>query len=270
MTTITASLVKELREKTGVGMMACKEALTKADGNFEEAEKYLREKGLASASKKASRDATEGRVFVAQSADNKTAVILELSCETDFVSGNDDFAALGQQAADLALSSGAADVESLQAVDVDGRPFQNVVSDFVLKLGENINVKRFERAEAASTASYIHMNGKIGVLVTFGDAVDAELGRDVAMHIAAVNPEFITSDQVPADKVESEKDIFRTQLLNEGKPEQIIDKILEGKIRKYFEEICLVSQPFVKNPDQKVSDVLGSHTVASFTRYQLG
>lgn len=272
MAEITASLVKELREKTGVGMMACKEALTKADGNFAEAERLLREKGLASASKKSDRSANEGRIFIAVSPDQQAAVILELNCETDFVSGNSDFNALGQKIANqLLVTPSVTTLEQLESLSVEGKDFRTLISDHILKLGENLNVKRFQRAQGQQGASsYVHMNGKIGVLATFSASVAEELGRDIAMHIAAASPEFVHEKEVPTEKLDSEKEIIRAQLRNEGKPDAIIDKIVEGKIRKYYEDICLIFQPFVKNPDQKIKDVLGSNSVVSFVRYQLG
>lgn len=268
---ISASLVRELREKTGVGMMDCKKALSQTEGNFEEAIKYLREKGLAAASKKSDRATQEGKVFTAASADNSQGVILELNCETDFVANNEAFQTLGQAIAEAILASEVTTLEQAQALTIQGRSFSEAISEAVLKLGENIGVKRFERINQASQlASYIHMNGKIGVLVSFSGAIDPALGKDIAMQIAASQPLYVRQEEVPAAEIEKESEIIRNQALNEGKPAAILDKVVAGKITKFFKDICLIEQSFIKDPEKTIKQLFtGNTTVVKFSRYSL-
>lgn len=268
---ITAGLVKELREKTGVGMMDCKKALANTNGNFEEAIKYLREKGLSAASKKSDRATQEGRVFTAVSADNTQGIIVEVNCETDFVANNQAFLDLGNGIAEALLNSSASSLDEVAALTVNGKSLNEVLSEAVLKLGENITVKRFERfSQAGQLASYIHMNGKIGVLVSFNGEVEAGLGRDIAMQIAASQPLYVRQEEVPAAEIEKESEIIRNQALNEGKPAAILDKVVAGKISKFFKDICLVEQAFIKDQDKTIKQLLtGSTTVVKFSRYSL-
>lgn len=266
---ISASMVKELREKTGVGMMECKKALVETGGDMDAAVQLLRERGLAKAAKKADRDAKEGRVFTAVSGEK--GAIVELSCETDFVASNDDFISLGNQLAALALSIGAPDAEALSSADLDGKVVSQVVSDAVLKLGENIQIGRAESLVSAGVvSSYVHSNGKIGVLVGFDGAVEDELGRDVAMQVAAVVPQYTRREEVPTETIDAEKEVLKNQMINEGKPEQVVDKIVEGKINKYFSEICLLEQAFVKEDKKSVQQVLPAGvSIEGFVRYSL-
>lgn len=271
MTTISASLVKELREATGVGMMDCKKALAETNGDFEAAVKWLREKGLAAASKKAERDTNQGRVFTAVSTSG--AVILEFNCETDFVSSNEHFADLGNALAQAILANSAiqsvADLEQLQ---ISGQGFKEWQSGAVLKLGENLTVKKFEKWGAqGSVGEYVHSNGKIGVIVAFSGSVDAGLAKDVAMQVAAANPSCVDRASANSDEVAKETEIIRNQLLNEGKPEAIIDKIVGGKLSKFYQDICLLEQAFIKDQDKKIQDLLPNGvTVTQFVRYALG
>jgi elongation factor Ts len=265
---ISASLVKELREKTGVGMMDCKKALDHAKGNFEEAIKYLREKGLAAVSKKSDREAKEGKVFTA--IEGQDSVIVEVNCETDFVANNADFIAFGNAVAKTLVQSPGITLDTLPTLAIGGKAFSEALSELVLKLGENITVKRFDRLYAQAVSSYIHTNGKIGVIVGFSAAITPELGRDIAMHIAASSPLCVSSKDVPPAELEKEKDIIRTQALNEGKPEAVVEKVIAGRISKYFKEMCLVDQAFVKDQDKSVSQVLGSIQATAFVRYSLG
>ena len=269
---ISAESVKALREKTGVGMMDCKKALEHAQGNFEEAIKYLREKGMSAATKKSDRSTNEGRIFIALAADKTTGGILELNCETDFVSSNDAFIGLGDTIVQHILTQRGTSLEALQNSTISGQPFSTYLSEAVLKLGENITVKQFQLIEsAASLSSYVHMNGKIGVLVEFSAILDQEIGRDIAMHVAATSPQYVKKEEVPEAEVEKEKDIIRNQSLNEGKPAAILDKVVAGKIGKYFKDICLIEQEFIKNSDQTVQQVLaGKANVVRFVRYSLG
>ncbi|MGE4169445.1 MAG: translation elongation factor Ts [Candidatus Margulisiibacteriota bacterium] len=265
---ISASLVRELREKTGVGMMDCKKALTETQGDFEAAVKYLREKGLATASKKADRETSEGRIFTAVS--GKNGVILELNCETDFVAGNETFIALGTTIANAVLAGGQTTVDQLSGLSVDGKDLQAVLSEAVLKLGENIGVKRFERFESqGALGHYVHSNGKIGVLVDFDQAVAEDLGKDVAMQVAASNPMVVQASQVPAEELEKEKEIIRNKAVNEGKNPNFLDKVIEGRLQKFYKEICLVEQEFIKDPSKSVKEVLGAAAVVRFSRYSL-
>jgi elongation factor Ts len=270
MTTITASLVKELREKTGVGMMDCKKALSETNGDFEAAITYLREKGLSAAAKKSDRETKEGRVFVAVSADAKLGSIVEIGCETDFVANNEAFAAFGNAVAAEVLSKKHADLAALEASTVDGKPFATFSSEAVLKLGENLGVRRIALLEGASLSSYIHSNGKIGILVAFTGAVAEELGRDVAMQVAAAAPICVRPEEVPTEELEKERSIVRAQLLNEGKPEAMVDKIVEGKIVKYYKDVCLLEQVFVKDQEKTIKQILPANvTVSQFIRFSL-
>ncbi len=269
---ISANLVKELREKTGVGMMDCKKALEHSDGNFEKAVVYLREKGMATATKKSDRSTHEGRVFIAVSADQKSGSIVEINCETDFVSNNEAFLVFGQLVAQQVLSQGISDMEQLQKSQFSGQPFATHLSESILKLGENIAVKHIERIQSpGSLGSYVHMNGKIGVLVNFSSSVTEEIGRDIAMHIAAISPLYVSKEAVPESEVAKERDIIKNQSLNEGKPEAVLEKVVAGKLAKFFKDICLIEQPFVKDSDKTVGQILGEKTsVVQFVRYALG
>jgi elongation factor Ts len=270
MTTISASLVKELREKTGVGMMDCKKALTETNGDFEAAITYLREKGLSAAAKKSDRETKEGRIFVALSADATLGAVVEIGCETDFVANNDAFATFGNAVAAEVLSKKYADLAALEASTIDGKPFATFSSEAVLKLGENLGVRRVALLTGSLISSYIHSNGKIGILVAFDGVIDAELGKDIAMQIAASAPICVRAEEVPTKDLENEKSIIRAQLLNEGKPEAMVDKIVEGKITKYYKDVCLLEQTFVKDQEKTVKQILPARvTVSQFIRFSL-
>lgn len=270
MSTITASLVKELREKTSVGMMDCKKALVETNGDFEAAIKYLREKGLSAAAKKSDRETKEGRVFATLSADAKLGAIVEVGCETDFVANNEAFSAFGNVVSAEVLAKRYTDLAALETATIEGKPFDTFSSDAVLKLGENLGVRRVAILEDAQLSSYIHSNGKIGILVAFTGAVDADLAKDIAMHIAASSPTCVRSEEVSTQDLEQEKNIIRAQLLNEGKPEAMVDKIVEGKIGKYYKDVCLLEQTFVKDQDKTVKEILPAGiTVSKFIRYSL-
>jgi len=270
MITITASLVKELREKTGVGMMDCKKALLETNGDFEAAITYLREKGLSAAAKKSDRETKEGRVFVEVSTDGRLGSIVEVGCETDFVANNEAFVAFGNTVSAEVLAKGYADMASLEAASIEGKPFATFSSEAVLKLGENLGVRRVSLLEGSVLSSYIHSNGKIGILVAFTGAIDPELGRDVAMQIAATAPTCVRSEEVLSEDLDKEKSIIRAQLLNEGKPEAMVDKIVEGKISKYYKDVCLLEQTFVKDQEKTVKQILPANvTVSQFIRFSL-
>ena len=266
---ISAADVKALREKTGVGMMDCKKALSQSNGDVDAAVKYLREKGLAAASKKAERSTNEGSVFTIVSSDSTKGMILELNCETDFVSGNEQFKELGTEIATTALNSNVDSIDALSNLVISGKDFKQYLSDAVLRLGENLTVKRLELISAESLVSYVHMGGKIGVMVGFSGDV-GEVGTDIAMHTAAAAPSYLTREEVPSADLDSEREILKKQVLAEGKPENIVDKIVEGKIGKFYKENCLVEQGFVKDPSQAIKDVVPEGvSITLFRRYSM-
>ena len=274
MAQITAGLVKELRERTGAGMMDCKKALAATEGDMDKAIDFLREKGLAAAAKKAGRIAAEGLVVSYVSEDSKVGVIVEVNCETDFVAKTENFQELVAGIAAHVAKSNPADMDALNASEIEaGKTVAALITESIAKIGENISLRRFARYEAAEgmVAAYIHGGGKIGVLVSM-TAGDAELGKDVAMHIAAANPGYLTREQVPTAELEHEKAVLTEQARNEGKPEQIIEKMVQGRIQKYYKEVCLVDQEFVKDPDQTVGKLVAAAgaAVTEFTRFQLG
>ena len=280
----TAQDVKALREKTGCGMMDCKKALTQADGDMDKAIDFLREQGLAKQAKKASRIAAEGVAYATTTADNKVGVVIEVNAETDFVAKNDSFMDFVKACAQTVMEQDPADVEALLALKASGsdQTVAEMLQEKVLTIGENIQVRRFERMEGACVA-YVHAGGKIGVLVNFDtDVADkAEFvacGKDVAMQIAALNTPYLNRDEVPAEVLEHEKEVMRQQVLNEGKPEAIADKIVMGKINKYYKENCLVDQEFVKDNKSSVSQYVnsvakqlgGKIAITKFVRFEKG
>lgn len=268
---VTAAMVKELREITGAGMMDCKKALMETDGDKQKAIDYLREKGIARAEKKAGRIAAEGVVaaFVDEAA--KVGAVVEVNCETDFVANTDKFHALVDQVAKHIAMTNPADMEALNASSLDGKQVSEFIKEATASIGEKIDIRRFARYETKDgrIASYIHMGGKIGVLVELS-AGTAELGKDVAMQIAAANPSCVDRDGVDPADLAHEREVFRKQALEEGKPEKIVDKMVDGRISKYYKEVCLIEQPFVKDPNQTVKAILGDAKVIQFARYQLG
>lgn len=270
---ITASMVKDLRTQTGAGMMDCKKALVEAEGDIAKAVDILREKGLSQAAKKASRVAAEGAVGSAVSEDGKTGTILEVNCETDFVGTNEDFRNLAASIADQILAVNPADVEALLDSEIDGKKVRDLVTEAVAKIGENISVRRFVRYESAEgkVYSYIHGGGKIGVLVEMIGA-DDELGKDIAMQVAAANPSYLDRTQVSQAEIDHEKEVLAVEARNEGKPENIIEKMVIGRINKYYKEVCLVDQEFIKDGDLTISKLLKSKnaSVVRFARCQLG
>ena len=270
---ITAALVKELRERTGAGMMECKKALVETDGDIEAAIENMRKSGQAKAAKKAGRTAADGVIVIKTSPDSKSAVIVEVNCETDFVAKDDNFKSFAEAVAERALHSAVADVEALMALPLhegEDTTIEEARQGLVAKIGENMNVRRFERIDTEGTlASYQH-GVRIGVLVDID--TDAELGRDIAMHIAASNPVCVDEDGVPADLLAKERDIVETQAKESGKPDNIVEKMVEGRMRKYLSEITLKGQPFVKDPDTTVGKLLDSKgaSVSGFVRFEVG
>lgn len=263
-------MVKDLREKTGAGMMDCKKALTAVDGDVAKAIDYLREKGIAKAEKKAGRIAAEGAVGAYVSEDAKVGVLVEINCETDFAAGNDQFKALVAKVAKHTAEAAPADLDALNASEIDGKTVATLITEATATIGEKISLRRFVRYETEGRiSSYIHMGGKIGVLVDLTGG-EAELGKDVAMQIAAANPSAIDRAGVEASALEHEKEVLRKQALEEGKPAKIIERMVEGRINKFYKEVCLVEQIFVKDSDKTIKDVLGKEKVNAFTRFQLG
>ena len=271
MAQITAAMVKELRELTGAGMMDCKKALTETNGDKQKAIDFLREKGIAKAAKKAGRIAAEGVVaaFVDEAA--KVGAVVEVNCETDFVANTDKFHALADKVAKHIMAENPADIDALNASMLDGKSVADFIKEAIANIGEKIDIRRFARyeTEAGRIASYIHMGGKIGVLVELSGGT-AELGKDISMQIAAANPACVNRSQVDPAALEHEREVLKKQALEEGKPEKIVEKMVEGRINAYYKEVCLLEQPFVKEPKQSVEKVLGGVEVARFARYQLG
>ncbi|NHA15302.1 translation elongation factor Ts [Thioalkalivibrio sp. XN279] len=269
--TISASLVKELRERTGAGMMECKKALVETGGDIEAAVEHMRKQGLAKADKKAGRIAAEGLVVITATPDHKAAAVLEVNCETDFVAGGDDFRNFSQRVGELVLAQRPADLEALLAADMDGATVEETRRGLVAKIGENIGVRRFALMESTGLiGSYLH-GTRIGVLVAL-EGGDDGLARDIAMHIAASRPQYVDETQVPADYLDKEREILVEQAKGEGKPAEIVAKMVEGRLRKQLAEITLVGQPFVKDPDTTVGKLLKEHgaTVQSFVRFEVG
>lgn len=282
MASFTAKDVQDLREKTGVGMMDCKKALTEADGNIDKAVELLREKGLAAAAKKAGRIAAEG--VVSAKVDGNVGAIVEINSETDFVAKNENFMAFVNLVADTIIKEDPADVDALLQCRAGDTTIEAELQDKILTIGENIKIRRFERYEGVLTA-YTHGGGTHAVMVKFD--VDAKLaqtpcfelyGKDIAMQIAAVAPQYVSKDDVPADVIEKEKQILTQQAINEGKPAEIAEKMVLGRIGKFYKDACLVEQPFVKDGDITVAqytantakELGGDIKIVAFTRYEKG
>ena len=275
MAEITAKLVKELRDRTGAGMMDCKKALGETNGDIEKAIDLLREKGIAKAAKKSGRTAAEGLIFDGVSADNKTAVVLEFNSETDFVAKNDEFRALGAKMVEIALRPEIKTVEDLKAAEIDGVTVETTITNLIAKIGENMSLRRFEKVTTEGfVTTYNHLGGKLGVIVEMtGEATDANItkAKDIAMHVAAMDPKYVDRSVVTTDDLDREREISRKQLEAEGKPAQIIEKILVGKMNKFYEESCLVDQIFVKAENKEtVAQYAGDIKVVSFARYKVG
>jgi len=268
---ITAALVKELRERTGVGMMECKKALTETDGNIDAAIEHLRKTGQAKADKKAGRTAAEGLVVIKLSDDKKTAAVVEVNCETDFAAKDDNFSGFVNTLADHILESKPADLDALMASDMNGATVEETLKTLISKVGENMNVRRFKLLESKGAfANYMH-GVRIGVLVDL-EGGDETLGKDIAMHIAASRPICVSEDEVPQEAIDKEKEIFTAQAAESGKPADIIEKMIAGRIKKYLKEITLLGQPFVKDPDQTVEKLLkgANASVVTFIRFEVG
>ena len=273
MAQITASLVKELRERTGAGMMDCKKALTQTDGDIDAAIDYLRENGIAKAAKKADRIAAEGLSYI-EVKGNK-AVILEINSETDFVAKNEKFVALVKNVAEAILAAEPKTLEEALQVEAQGGTVEAVINEGIATIGEKLSLRRFEvvtKSDADAFGAYSHMGGRIGVLTLVEGSTDEEAAKDVAMHIAALAPKYLDESEVPADVLEHEKKVLTEQALNEGKPANIVEKMIVGRINKFLEEITVVKQKFVKDDSFTVEKFVASKggKLAKFVRYEVG
>ena len=272
---ITAAQVKDLREKTGAGMMDCKKALTETNGDMEKAIEYLREKGIAKAGKKSGRIAAEGLVECYISGDGKTGAIVEVNAETDFVAKNQEFKDFVMDVAKQIVEKNPADVEALlaqESISEAGKTVQEVLTNKIATIGENMNIRRFARFESEGlVAKYIHGDGKIAVLIEVTKN-NPDLAKDICMQIAAARPEFVRDSEVPEERVAKEMEILKVQAMNEGKPEAIAEKMVQGRLKKFYAEICLVDQEFVKDPSKKISDILKENDmdVVRFVRFEKG
>ena len=273
---VSAAMVKELREKTGAGMMDCKKVLTEADGDMEKAIELLRERGIAKAAKKSDRIAAEGLVLGYVAEDGKVGAVVEVNSETDFVAQNAEFKAFVESVAKQVALKNPADVEALleqESIEEAGKKVSDILVDKVAKIGEKLSIRRFARFETTDglIEKYIHGDGKIAVLVNVKNG-DNVLAKDICMQIAAAKPEFLNREAVPQERLDKEMEILKVQAMNEGKPEAIAEKIVQGRIGKFYSEICLVEQPFVKDPDMKVADLLKSKNaeIVEFARIEKG
>jgi elongation factor Ts len=279
MAAITAGLVKDLREKTGVGMMECKKALEENAGDMEKAIVWLRERGMSRAAKKADRIAAEGLVEVFVTPDQTTGVLLELNCETDFASKNEEFRKLAHKAAQVAHQNKSGSPDEVLNAKIDGVTVKDHLTQLIAKIGENMTLRRVKVLTAPNgiVAGYSHMGGKIGTLVALegpkGEALN-EVGKDLAMHVAAANPRYLVETEVNTTELEQEREIAKKKLLEEGKKPEMIDKILVGQMKKFFKEVCLVEQAFIKNPDvsvqKHVETAAKGARIAGFVRFGLG
>lgn len=272
--TITAADVNKLRQQTGAGMMDCRKALVESDGDFEKAVDYLRKKGQKVAALRSDRETKEGVIIAKTATDGKSGVLVALGCETDFVAKNEDFIKFAQSIVDLALSSGVNTIDELGAATLDGATVNDKVNDQVAKIGEKITLAKFEKISAAAVTAYIHGNYRMGVLVGFTVPVTEEVGKDIAMQIAAMNPIAVDADGVPEELVAREREIAIEQIKAEGKAADMAEKIAQGKINKFFKDSTLLNQGFVKDPNKSVADYLKSVSadlkVTGFSRVALG
>ncbi len=271
---VTANLVKELREKTGAGMMDCKKVLTETDGDMEKAAELLRERGITKAAKKSSRIAAEGLVTAYVSEDKKIGAVIEVNAETDFVAKNEEFKNFANDLAEQVVKTNPKDVEELlnQKYINAEKTVQEILTDKIATIGENMSIRRFVRFESNGVVEkYIHGEGKIGVLVSL-EGGNETLAKDICMQIAAARPEFLNREEVPADRVEKEMEILKAQAMNEGKPAEIAEKMVQGRIGKFYSEICLIDQEYVKDPSMKVSDLLSKNSakILEFARLEKG
>ncbi|MDD5527991.1 MAG: translation elongation factor Ts [Patescibacteria group bacterium] len=262
-------LIKQLRERSGAGMMDCKKALDEAGEDLEKALEFLRKKGIAKAAKREGREAKEGCIQLAVNKEGTEGYIVEVNAETDFVARNEKFQAFAKAVLDLIICSKPADLDALLALKLKTGTVKEDLDELSGTIGEKLAIKNFNIVKGASVAGYSHMGGKIGVLVAIDAAGQQDLAEDMAMQIAAANPKYIEPSEVPAADIEKEKEIEREVLAKEGKPEAMMEKILIGKVNKFYEAVCLVKQEYIKDDKRKVEQVLGGVKVTKFVRYSL-
>ena len=271
---ITTALIKELRERTGAGMLDCKKALEENGADIEKAIDWLREKGIAKAAKKSGRIAAEGLVFAAVSPCRKKGALLEFNSETDFVAKNDEFKSFGKKLVELSLDNDIKSEDVLKVLELEGKTIETHLTELIAKIGENMNIRRLKLVSTDGfVETYTHLGGKIGVLLNLiGEPTpeNIEKAKGVAMHIAALDPKYLNSSEVTADDLEREKEIARHQLEEEGKPANIIEKILEGKMRKFYEENCLVNQKYVRDDNFTIEKFIAPLSIVSFNRFKVG
>lgn len=263
------SNIKILREKSGAGMVDCKKALEESGGDIEKAMDFLRKKGIAKAAKRSGREASEGVVMVATNEDGNEGYLLEINSETDFVSRNEKFQKIAQDAFDLLKTSKPADLAGLLSLSMENGTLEENLASLSGTIGENIGIKRFAVLKGVSVAAYSHAGGRMGVLVSLNKAGEADLAKEVTMQIAASNPKYIKREEVPVEEMEREKEIYKETLKKEGKPEQMMEKIISGKLDKYYEDVCLLEQEYIKDEGKKIKDILNGVEVEKFIRYSL-
>ena len=262
-------LIKQLREMTGAGMVDCQKALKEANNDLNLAVEILRKKGIAKAAKRTDRDTNEGIVKVMTNADKTEAYILELNSETDFVYRNDKFQSFAESAIQLLKENRSEDLNALLSLKMQDMTVEETLANLSGTIGEKMNIKRFDIIKGATVAAYSHLGGKMGVLVSLDQPDKSELAMDIAMQVAAANPKYLIPAEVEVAEMEKEKEIYKEQLLKEGKPVEMVDKIVAGKMGKYYSEVCLVEQEFIKDDKKKIKDILGGTNVLKFVRYSL-
>lgn len=261
--------IKQLREKTGAGIVDCKKALEEAGQDIDQAVEFLRKKGIAKAYKRSDNEAVEGIIKVAVNEKGDTGYILEINSETDFVAKNENFQKFADKVLELLKEKEPASKEELEAFPGEKGSIKEELDNLSGVIGEKLQIKRFDILKGATVAAYSHMGGRIGSLVSLDKEGEGELATEIAMQVAATNPKYLNPEEVPAEEVEKEKEVYRQELAEQGKPAEIIEKIIEGKIGKYFEEICLTKQEYIKDDKKKVEDILGETKVEKYTRYSL-
>jgi len=261
--------IKQLRDRTGAGIVDCKKALEESGGDIDKAIEILRKKGIAKAAKRTEREAGEGVIKLSVNDAQNEAYILEVNSETDFVARNEKFQDFSDKVLAIIASLKPSNLDELLSLDMDGVSVKDTLDSFSGVIGEKLSIGRFEIISSGSVAVYSHMAGRIGAVVALDKEGQSDLARDIAMHVAASNPKYLSSDEVPQDEIDKEKSVYREQLLKEGKPENMLEKIMEGKINKYFEEICLLKQEFIKDDKKKIGDLLDGVSIEKFVRFSL-
>lgn len=266
---MSMELIKQLRETTGAGMVDCKKALEESNGDMDQAVETLRKKGIAKAAKRGERETSEGVVLVDTNEENTEGYILEINSETDFVARNEQFQSFGKEVMDIIKKEKPADLDTLFSLAMGDSNVKETLDNLSGTIGEKLEIKRFDVLSGKTVAAYSHMGGKIGVLISLDQEAKSELAGDIAMQIAATDPKYLKPEDVPTEETDKEKEIYKEQLLKEGKPENIIDNILIGKVNKYYEEVCLIKQEYIKEDKKKVEDILGDVNIVKFIRYSL-